>query len=1215
MKQAHALLLVTAALCFMHTSPMMADRNKPLITQPIQNAKRVTLRGNVPSFATQANDLGPLNADAPTGRMYLLLGRSDSAQREMDQYIMALSTPGTAEYHHWMTPEEFGHRFGAHDADIQAVTNWLRSQGFTVEKVPAGKSIVAFSGNAGQVRAAFGTELHRFRVGSAYRTAPVSDPTVPAALAAAVKGVAGMNKIVGHVQQNEGPPATPTMKPLSSGRLKPQLDYPGTYSVDFTPVAGDAAVIYDTPNATLNPAYHGTTYDGTGVTIGALEYTNLSARNLQNVAYYRTTFLGETADQAAAHIPTVVVEGPDPGVIMGGGSHFDGDLQNYGAHAIGDAEISQAMAPGTKTILYVAEDLFLALEGAVDADQVDILINGLDECESQLGAANNAFINEMYEQAAAQGITVVASTGYQGSSGCSSNDIMTSTGFGVAGTASTPWNVAVGGTDFIVLYPPSGDPSKYLNVGSPANNFDGSPPYYTTALGYIPEGVWNLSTRVWTDYNDNVYAGGYEKSGGGGPSSQAVCSGTVSTSTGDCSGSLAGYSKPAYQTGITPSDGVRDLPDISLFTGWAICADKSINYLGDDCQSAPFNGEISGDVGTSAATAAAAGIFAMVVQKEGQRIGLPNPTLYRLYTAVPAAFHDITTSNNAVPCTAGTPNCGANGFLEGYNATTGYDLASGLGSLDVAQLVLNWDNAGLISTGTVLQAGTSSSSLGTGSLSVTHGTPVYFQVNVNPSTATGNVSIQGTAGAIPQVSLSNGSATFSSQSLPGGSYLMRAQYSGDANNKPSASNAISVNVAPEAPTLGATLQSFDPATGKTQDNITSVPYGWYLGLAVTPYGAAGEGKGTPATGTISAASSGVSFGSATLWPTGTGYITIENTAAMMPGSNAIHISYAGDASYQAANSDLPLSVTKSTVSVYAGTGVDACTTLQNDWSVPATCTAGVDILADGIGQPPTGTVTISLAGSSQTVQVSPGPGWLAPTGINLTSAIATTPKAFDVTSFVGEYLPNVFATYNGDGNYLSATGTQNYLWVVPEPAGASFALASSGGISLPSSGGTGTSTITITPASGFVGPVTLSCQVTGMSTVTPVCSIPDTAIVSSRSPVTVTLTVEAPITRSSIRVAAGANGLLAAAGMLLCGLLVRRRRIGATALLAVLACVGLWTTACSGGGSGNVGGSVPIPTGTYTVTITGVNPNFTPTSAGYVSNPITSSATVQVTVN
>ncbi|WP_157439902.1 Ig-like domain repeat protein [Terracidiphilus gabretensis] len=421
----------------------------------------------------------------------------------------------------------------------------------------------------------------------------------------------------------------------------------------------------------------------------------------------------------------------------------------------------------------------MAIYRAIDDNNVNILNVSYSACEQELGAAGNQQVLNAWEQAAAQGITVTVSSGDNGSAGCDNQNTATAAtgGFGVNGLASTPYNIAVGGTDFDVL---SGKFSTYVGSSSMAP--------YTTALSYIPENSWNDSTSVNSTLASNVALLS------NGSTSIWVGSGGASRA----SNGSTGYAKPAWQQQFSPSDTdtVRDLPDVSLFSGaghygalWALCENS-------DCAEGAGS-SIHGVGGTSAAAPAFAGMLALINQKVGAstRLGQANWILYDLAAAAPGAFHQITTGNNSVVCKSGSPDCGSNDFMTGYNAGSGYNLATGLGSVDVSKLIQAWGDDSLTATST---------SLSLGQTTFTHGTPVGISVAVTPS-GTGSVAIEtnyasqaaATGGVSPtSLTLSGGTASGSYGQFPGGSYNVTANYGGDGSHSGSVSQPVQVTVSP-----------------------------------------------------------------------------------------------------------------------------------------------------------------------------------------------------------------------------------------------------------------------------------------------------------------------------------------------------------------------------------------------------------------------------------
>ncbi len=683
-------LFLSIAAC-VATLPLQAQSTQAIgpvsrIAGTIDEANLVALHGNVHPLASAPFDRGAAPESMATGRITLTLQRSAAQQQALTQYLADLQSPSSPSFHKWLTPAQYGATYGISDSDLQTVETWLTSHGFKIEKVPQGRNLIQFSGTVGQIEDAFHTSIHTFQVAGATHYANVSDPQIPAALAPVVQGVGPLNDFHPSPPMALGPRGH---YDATTRRIVPDLTLEDQTGFLLFADPADASTIYDTPNTSLNANYtSGTNYDGTGVTIGVAGVSNIPLGDIEN---YRTAFLGETTTNA--NLPTVIVDGNDPGLPGGG----------WEDEAILDNEVSGGLAPKAKIDFYTSADTDLssgflnAVFRAIDDNAVSILSMSIAECERDLGSSGNAAVLEAAQQAAAQGITMVVASSDSGSAGCDNFDTATQAqfGFAVNGFASTPYNVAVGGTDFDIL---ATEFSTYV-----LDTTSGSTPYYGTALKYIPENPWNDSTTTNTTYASNVRS----------INSQGM--GNIVAGSGGLS---AVYSKPSFQTSLTPSDSARDVPDVSLLAAngfynaaWVFCsdnlADGIISETYTECQT--NNGVFTSSTlfggvgGTSAAAPAFAGILAFVEQAQGGRLGQADYVLYQLaQSKYSTVFHDITTGNNSVPCVSGSPDCGTNGFLTGYNAGTGYDLASGLGSVDVKQLITNWSGVSLHSTSTSL---------------------------------------------------------------------------------------------------------------------------------------------------------------------------------------------------------------------------------------------------------------------------------------------------------------------------------------------------------------------------------------------------------------------------------------------------------------------------------------------------------------------------------
>jgi hypothetical protein len=562
-------------------------------------------------------------------RVLLVLSRSVQQEEALQELLQKQHDTASSEYHHWLTPDEFGERFGPAQADVQTVAAWLESYGMRVARVSRGRRVIEFSGTAGQVQQAFRTQIHRYFVDGAEHLANATNPEIPAGLAAVVTGIATLHNFRANPQSLS--PAT-----FRREEMSPQFT---SASGDHSLSPADYAVIYN-----INPLYRaGIT--GAGATVAVVARSNIK---LQDVIDFRRNF------GLAANPPQVIVNGPDPG-DLGGGEE---------AEAVLDTSWSGATAPGATVKLVVSgstnvtDGVFLSEEYIVDNNLADVMTESFGTCEAHFTQGQAALISALAEQAAAQGITYAVAAGDSGPAGCDDphTETQASGPLSVNVLASTPYTIAVGGTSFIKW-----ETSPYWNARNSASG--------GSATSYIPEAVWDETCLV--NQCPAIWAGG----------------GGVSRI----------FSKPAWQTGVTgiPNDGARDVPDISLVSAGQ---DSYLICLAGSCQATSSSQiHFAGIAGTSAATPAFAGIMALVKQKTGARQGQANYTLYRLganenfpacNSSGPAGnciFNDITIGGNNVPGPFSPSE---------YMAGTGYDLATGLGSLNVTNLVNQWGGAG-----------------------------------------------------------------------------------------------------------------------------------------------------------------------------------------------------------------------------------------------------------------------------------------------------------------------------------------------------------------------------------------------------------------------------------------------------------------------------------------------------------------------------------------
>jgi hypothetical protein len=904
----------------------------PRITQAVDDSTRVALKGNVPARIRVAADRGAADESTALTHMRLVLRRSTEQETALQQYLSELQQKSSPNYHKWLTPEQFGKLYGLADSDIAALAAWLESQGFTVNSISQGRTNIDFSGNVAQVQTAFRTSIHSYQNNGQQFYANTTEPTIPAAFSAVVAGVAHLNTIAPRPFNHSGLPgimdkSTGQLKPLSTGsagnEARSLLSYEDSSSNYYLYVVpADAAMIYDTPNSTFNTNYSGTTYTGSGVTIGIGGDAVISTTPVVN---YRTQFFPSTYSSVA---PTI--------------TNVNGDTQTADAdEAYMDIEISAGLAPGATIHYYNSSNLDSAVEQAIEDNAVDIFSLSFGACESDLGSSGNALIESWWEQAAAQGIAVTVSSGDNGSAGCddtedSNNNAVTaaSGGLAVSGFASTPYNIAVGGTDY---YPLVDYFSTYVSETNSSSN------YYRTAKGYIPESTWNDSTYSNTTISANEPW-------------TAVSNYTSDANIVAGSGGVSSvYSRPSWQRGTgVPSGSYRDIPDISLLAGnglygavWLVC---DASYPCSSVSSG-VSSSFDGYGGTSASAPAFAGILALIQQSQGGgRLGMAAANLYNIFnnSTYSGAFHDVTVGNNSVPCTSGTSNCSENNagyyFESGYDTTTGYDLATGLGSVDVASLAEYWSKGTGSATATVTVTPASST------INIANSLSVNVVVSGSSSTPTGTVSLTDGANNYTSsaVNLDDDSATIiiPANSLASGSNILTVAYSGDGNYS-SATGTTTVTV-DSSSSLTATTTSVSASS-------TAPTYGTSVTLTATVSPSA-------AAGTVIFYDSSTVLGTGTL-NSGTTTTATYTTSLLSVGTHTITATYTGNTTYASSTSS-SITVTVSSSSS-SGTGSFTLSATNATASQGSSGSSTVTITpANGY----TGTVGLSLATSSTSLQ-------------------------------------------------------------------------------------------------------------------------------------------------------------------------------------------------------------------------------------------------------
>ncbi|HLX83388.1 MAG TPA: FG-GAP-like repeat-containing protein [Terriglobales bacterium] len=999
----------------------VAAQTPARIAEPIDATKTVTLPGNVHPLAQPQYDRGMAPSSLPMQRMLLTLQRSPEQEKSLQLFVASQHDPKSPNFHKWLSPDQFGKRFGAAQSDLDQIVGWLQLSGFQVGKISRGRTVIEFSGTASQVQQAFRTSIHQYEVRGQQHWANSSSPEVPAALSGIVAGVASLNNFfkrpTSHVMGrgkfvNEG--GESKLVPIN-----PDATFNGSNFIapgDFWTIYNATPLISDT-----NPI------DGAGQTIAIVGRSDILA---DDITGFRSVLL--PAPYSGTTPFNQINNGPDPGSVDG--DNIENTL---------DVEWSSALAPAATIDLVVSastattDGVDLSAEYIVDNNLAPVMSSSYSLCEAYLGTTENQFLSNLWEQAAAQGITSMVAAGDNGAAGCDdqnasgdpNNPSVARNGLQVNGLSSTPYNVSVGGNEL------TNDSSAYWGPNRK------KPGPYTSALSYIPEAVWNESCSP-------------TNSACGGPASASLWSGSGGASgclnpTFDQNGNLTecqgAYAKPSWQAGVfgIPNDGVRDLPDVAFTAaghdGYIVCFNES-------CQGGGFYSV----GGTSASSPAFTGVMALVNQKTNSRQGQANYILYQLAaneygsTALPnkqelaacnssrgnaigasCIFVDVTKGNNEVPCAAGSLNCSATkpgsfGKLTAYKASAGYDQTTGLGALNIANLVNSWS--------TVTQTGTATT-LTLGATRSVYGQPVNIAGSVTSTsgngTPTGSVSILTSSGTpddqgIGALQLANGTFNGPIGTLPGGSYSVFARYSGDGVYSSSTSTGVNINVSPTSSAAALTYTATDPVT-KAVVPSSAAPYGSNIAANATIQGVTG----------LAIPTGSVQFQQAAT-VLDTAVVDLSGNATFSSGGYALgtyswRAAYSGDNNYKPSTSgSSSFRIVRAQTNVKLRT---SATFVSGSGSGTATLTATV--ADDSFLTNPTGTLTFYVGSKrlgSVAVQAATDP-------YNGTSIGSAT---FQVTAAMLALGSNsLTASYGGDPNYSSSKSsaiTIGYSSVAPRNA-------------------------------------------------------------------------------------------------------------------------------------------------------------------------------------
>jgi subtilase family serine protease len=664
----------------------------PLVTATVDDAVTTAVTGERSSYLAMAKDLGAVDDSVALTHAVVVLKRPPALQAALDKLVSDQQDRKSSSYHKWVAASDL-RAYGPDAADVAKVVTWLQSHGITVNGVAKSGMSIDISAPASRLGQAFHTTLHTVQLPNGeIHIANMTDLAIPAALAPVLRGATLSNFFP---------------KPNFTKR-SPQYTFHDEGVTFYAVTPPDFATIYNlTPLLTGNNLF-GAVITGAGVKIAVVEQTLILHKDWEK---FRKTFgLSSYASKLSFEQPGAC---ENPGYSPGDETEAAIDAE-YASGAAPGADIIEAACAGGTLGFGVETSLQGLVESGTNASVLSISYGGAEQGD---GLTFLAGWENLVEEGAAEGLSIFVSSG---DSAAAAGEEDLTDGLGVNGLSTTPYNTAVGGTDFQ-------DTALKQNklYWTKKNSATGD-----SALSYIPEIPWDnsCSSSVIASYlhfSDAIASCNSTKTIKGPPYEQPNIGGT--------GGQSLIYAKPSWQNAPgVPNDGVRDQPDVSLFA-----SNGSWNHFYLICMSDVPNGGAPCDYhnktdildqaygGTSISAPGFAGIFALAVEILGKQ-GNAAPQLYQLAAAQfnspvlsqqcrsalgngintkACVFNDLTVGDNAAVCESGTVDCYANsesvnGFgvmrsasysdsIDAFPTTAGYDLASGLGSVNITNLIIN----------------------------------------------------------------------------------------------------------------------------------------------------------------------------------------------------------------------------------------------------------------------------------------------------------------------------------------------------------------------------------------------------------------------------------------------------------------------------------------------------------------------------------------------
>lgn len=1134
------LVVYALALYISSALPLKAQSagqaNRVLDAPSVGDSSPLRIAGHLPAWATRSADLGPV-PDAKPIALTIGVARDPKVQAAFTHLLADQQNPSSPRFHQWLTPEQIGAQFGPTQHDLDAVIGWLTSQGFEVQSVSPSRVAIRVSAPAAVAEHALHTQLHYFLTNGRKLQAPTAEPAIPAPFAPVVAYIAGLADVPYQTNLHTRKAPVPALTPQSgsftpAGSVVPNYSaYDGSHYI----FPDDFNTIYD-----IQPQLRaGIT--GSGQAIAILGASRLNPADL--IAW-------EQLSNLPSFQPNYVI----PPGLADPGQTDNSDMDEPTL----DFERAHGTAPGAPIDLIIAQnslefstiDTMLMYEINTLRDPILSLSFGV--CENDVAPSYIQNEDAIDKQAAAEGISVFVSSGDSGVAGCAIHgSAPTDAGAfpSINALCSSTYVTCVGGTEFV----DTSLPSPYW---SSSNG-----PGHGSALSYIPEGAFN--DPVDFRGSSQIFAGG------GGPS--------------------VIVSKPFWQNGPgVPNDQARDTPDVSFSSsehdGYFSC----LAYAQASCVNGQPGILFSG---TSAAAPSMAGITALLNQKLASRQGNLNPLLYRTASGVPADFHDANPGTiGTVGCSVGSPSIcnnstpgynGTTGSVAGFDLTTGYDLATGLGSLDVNQFLVS---SALPGTTVFLAAAPST---------ITISQTVVFTAHVSSGGGSApSGAVQFLANGQPlgaPVPLVAGVATTPALPFPlAGNYTIDATYLGD-----------SAHATSTAPSLTFAVTNPNGAASTTKLTLSATSATTAQGITFT---AAITGSKGIATGSVRFFVDGIRQGAAV---TVTGGSAVLSGILLQAGTHTITASYTGDNNYLSSTSN-PVSI--NVTALVSSTSITISPTVVTSTG-NVTVSSVVSPAAGLSGVPvPTGYLTFFL--NNQNI----GTLGMIAGGASGTLSGSTTPLPVGTLTF--------YSVYSGDNVYNSSTSPTATL-VVNAGTGSGGVTLSSATPSLSVSAGASTSDLITLHSTTFSGNQAFTCSVafngTDPANNAPTCNLtPSSSKVVSNGTASTTLNVS---TTSAHSVPASGfsrteflplhtlGGIAFAA--LLVGVLPRRsrRKLHAARLFSFLVFLAGSFALLSGCGSGKgiSSGGGGTTSGSYSITISA-------NSAAGQSTNVSATLTIPLTV-